>query len=55
MIIGEIRERFEIENILLTYREYFRRENDQAASFIGENTMTRCPKSVEKLKPGGGK
>ena len=33
MIIGEIRERFEIENYLLTYREYFRRENFQAARF----------------------
>ena len=33
MIIGEIRERFDIENILLTYREYFRRENFQAARF----------------------
>jgi len=25
--MGEIRERFEIENNLLTYREYFRRES----------------------------
>ena len=42
MIIGEIQERFEIENYLLTYREYFRRENFQAARFIGENVRTRC-------------
>jgi len=31
---GKIRERFNIENILLTYGEYFRRENQQAAGFI---------------------